>query len=120
MGVSDDTIRRWAADGRLRAGTDPAGVQMIDGVSLAELARTSAAGSQDEPVRRSARNQFAGIVTRVDVDSLMAVVEIHSGPHRLVSIMTAEAVEELNLRIGAPATALVKATQVIVETPRQD
>lgn len=125
MGVSDDTVRRWVNDGKLTTGTDASGVQVVDGRSLAEHAKRLAAGTdqsegsgESEPVRRSARNTFTGIVTKVDVDGVMAVVEMHSGPHRLVSIMTREAVEELELEIGSRATALVKATHVIVETPR--
>lgn len=130
LGVSDDTVRRWVNDGKLTTGTDASGVQVVDGRSLAEHAKRLAAGTDHsgsggnsgggdtEPVRRSARNTFTGIVTKVDVDGVMAVVEMHSGPHRLVSIMTREAVEELELEIGSRATALVKATHVVVETPR--
>lgn len=118
LGVSDDTVRRWVNDGKLTTGTDASGVQVVDGGSLAEHVKHLATGGDEDPVRRSARNTFTGIVTKVDVDGVMAVVEMHSGPHRLVSIMTREAVEELELEVGSRATALVKSTHVIVETPR--
>ncbi|WFP16669.1 TOBE domain-containing protein [Citricoccus muralis] len=118
LGVSDDTVRRWVNDGKLTTGTDASGVQVVDGRSLAEHVKHLATGGDEDPVRRSARNTFTGIVTKVDVDGVMAVVEMHSGPHRLVSIMTREAVEELELEVGSRATALVKSTHVIVETPR--
>ena len=67
---------------------------------------------------QSARNRFAGIVTRVERDRVVAVVEVLAGPHRLVSLMTAEAVDELGLEVGVEAVCVVKATQVIVEIPR--
>lgn len=118
LGVSDDTVRRWVQDGKLRTTVDSSGVQVVQGRSLAEHVKHLASGGDEDPVRRSARNTFTGIVTQVDVDGVMAVVEMHSGPHRLVSIMTREAVEDLELEVGSRATALVKATQVIVETPR--
>lgn len=68
-------------------------------------------------VARSARNSFAGIVTRIDHDRVAAVVEVLAGPHRIVSLMTAEAVEELDLQVGDEAVCVVKATNVIVEVP---
>lgn len=121
IGVSDDTIRRWVTQGLLDADTDEAGLQVIEGVSLAERAKQLAPEADDaEPVLRSARNRFTGIVTRVEADGVVAVVEAQCGPHRLVSIMTREAVEELGLDVGSRATAIVKATNVIIETPRRD
>ncbi len=69
---------------------------------------------------QSARNRFAGIVTRIERDGVAAVVEVVSGPHRLVSLMTAEAVEDLNLRVGDEAVCVVKATNVVVEVPASD
>ncbi|QZY52832.1 TOBE domain-containing protein [Leucobacter tenebrionis] len=121
IGVSDDTIRRWVTQGLLDADTDEAGLQVIEGVSLAERAKQLAPETDDAgPVLRSARNRFTGIVTRVEADGVVAVVEAQCGPHRLVSIMTREAVEELGLDVGSRATAIVKATNVIIETPRRD
>ena len=68
-------------------------------------------------MRASARNRFPGIVTRIERDGLVAVVEILAGPHRILSLMTAEAVDEMDLREGDEATGVVKATNVIVEAP---
>ncbi|EYT52156.1 MerR family transcriptional regulator [Leucobacter sp. UCD-THU] len=121
IGVSDDTIRRWVTQGLLESSVDEAGVQVIEGASLAGRAKQLAPVTGDDgPVLRSARNSFTGIVTRVDADGVVAVVEAQCGPHRLVSIMTREAVDELGLEVGSRATAIVKATNVIIETPRKD
>lgn len=79
--------------------------------------RSAATPSQRPTVRGSARNRFPGIVTRIERDGLVGVVEILAGPHRIVSLMTAEAVEELDLREGDEAIGVVKSTQVIVEIP---
>lgn len=122
IGVSDDTVRRWANQGLLESGLDDAGVRVITGRSLAERAKELARGDSDDeaPVLRSARNRFTGIVTNVEVSGLVAVVELQCGPNRVVSLMTAEACEELGLEVGSQATAVVKATQVIVETARKE
>ncbi|MBK1785376.1 TOBE domain-containing protein [Prauserella cavernicola] len=118
LGVSDDTVRRWVKAGQLTAGEDSAGRKVIDGAELAGFARAQAAESPDPTeVGRSARNRFVGLVTDVVADTVMAKVEIQCGAHRVVSLMSSEAVEELGLRPGALAVAVVKATQVIVETP---
>jgi molybdopterin-binding protein len=121
LGVSDDTVRRWVRGGQLTAGTDSAGRKVIDGVDLAAFA-TEQAARPDDPSRvgRSARNRFVGLVTEVTVDKVMAQVELQCGPHRVVSLMSTEAVRELGLRPGSLAVAVVKATQVIVETPGGD
>ncbi len=79
--------------------------------------RSAGAPSPRRAVRGSARNRFPGIVTRIERDGLVAVVEILAGPHRVVSLMTAEAVDEMDLREGDEATGVVKATNVIVEAP---
>lgn len=114
LGVSDDTVRRWVASGRLRADQDDAGRQVVDGPELAAFARAqTAAGGEG---RVSARNRLAGIVTDVAVDGLMARVDVAAGRFRLVSLMTREAAEELGLRPGVLATAVVKATTVVIET----
>lgn len=117
-GVSPDTIRRWCDDGRLTAARTTGGQRLVDPVSLAEL---MAAGATAElptgAAAQSARNRFVGLVTAVDVDRVAAKVEIQSGPHRIVSLMTSEAVEELGLRPGVLAVASVKATNVVIEVP---
>jgi molybdopterin-binding protein len=118
LGVSPDTIRRWADDGRLREGPTEAGHRTIDGRDLARyLSEQDAAFEPESLMPQSARNRFTGIVTRVERDTLVAVVEIHAPPHRLVSLMTREAADELDLQPGHLATAAVKSTNVVVEIP---
>jgi molybdopterin-binding protein len=116
LGVSTDTVRRMVDDGRLRAIRSAGGQRLIDGTSLARLAKPKRA--KELPVAQSARNRFAGIVTRVIKDRVAAQVEIQAGPHRFVSLLTREAVDELDLKPGMPAVAIVKATNVSVELPR--
>lgn len=121
LGVSDDTVRRWVRSGQLTAGTDPAGRKVIDGAELAAFAREQAAVPEDPSgVGRSARNRFVGLVTGVTADRVMAQVDLQCGPHRVVSLMSTEAVRELGLRPGVLAVAVMKATQVVVETPEGD
>lgn len=117
LGVSDDTVRRWIDQGTLSTtGSLPA---EIPGDALAAKA-VELAHAPSDPTDRlsSARNRFTGLVTRVVLDGVMAQVDIQSGPHRVVSLMSAEAVRELGLEIGSLAVAVVKATTVIVETPK--
>ena len=118
LGVSDDTVRRWVDSGTLPAGKDSSGRKVIDGVDLAEFARRHATTPADPSgVRRSARNRFVGLVTKVVADGVMAQVEMQCGPHTVVSLMSSEAARELGLEPGRMAVAVVKATTVIVETP---
>ena len=116
--MSADTVRRWADDGRLPTRRTTGGQRIVDGAALAELAveqaRTPEAGAI---VGRSARNRFTGIVTRVVKDKVAAQVELQAGPHRVVSLMTREAADELGLEPGALAVAAVKATNVVIEVP---
>ena len=123
LGVSDDTVRRWADSGRLASGVDEAGRRVIDGVELARFvgqqATRSDAYDAGPIVGRSARNRFTGLVTRVTKDDVMAQVEIQAGPFRVVSLMSAEAADELGLEPGVLAVASVKSTSVVVELPRQ-
>lgn len=121
LGVSTDTLRRWADAGRVATVRTPGGRRMVEGTALAELARTLAA-EEPEPgaiVAASARNRFTGIVTRVVKDAVMAQVELQAGPHRVVSLMSREAADELGLAPGVVAVAAVKATNVVVELPAQ-
>lgn len=116
LGVSDDTVRRWIDARHLAAATDASGRKVVDGAELAAFAKHQAKAVDDPTgVNRSARNRFVGLVTEVHADKVMAQVEIQCGPFRVVSLMSTEAVRELGLRPGVLATAVVKATQVIVE-----
>jgi molybdopterin-binding protein len=124
MGVSDDTMRRWVEASRVRSHQGPGGRRLIDGEDLArlavELAEERPGQSGDASPRamaRSARNHFVGIVTKVTTDAVAAQVEIQAGPHRFVSLITREAVDELGLAPGVVAAAVVKATNVGVEVP---
>jgi molybdopterin-binding protein len=118
LGVSPDTVRRLADDGTLTTRRTAGGHRVVDGVSLARALATQAVGADAGAiVARSARNRFTGIVTRVVKDTVAAQVEIQAGGHRLVSLMTAEAVDDLGLEPGMLAVAAVKATNVVVEVP---
>lgn len=118
LGVSDDTVRRWLDDGALAGGKDSSGRMTVDGAALAEHSRQLGAATPDvSGIGRSARNRLVGLVTRVVADGVMAQVEMQCGPHRIVSLMSREAAEELQLEPGSQAVAVVKATTVIVETP---
>jgi molybdopterin-binding protein len=121
LGVSADTVRRWADGGRLRMRRRTGGERLIEGADLARfLTETAHAPEPDLPVSESARNRFPGVVTKVEKDGLVAVVHIQAGPHRVVSLMTREAAEELALAPGDLAVGVVKATNVVVEVPRHD
>ncbi|GGL07005.1 MerR family transcriptional regulator [Curtobacterium luteum] len=121
LGVSDDTVRRLVDGGTFTRHDDEAGRAVVDGRELADHARQRGAQLGDPSgVRSSARNRFVGIVTDLVVDGVMAQVELQSGPHRVVSLMSAEAVRDLGLEVGAVAVASVKATMVSVEVPGPD
>lgn len=118
LGVSNDTVRRLTESGALDVGTDGAGRKVIPGAGLAAYARTHAHPSPDPTtVARSARNRFVGVVTKIVSDEVMSQVELQCGPDRVVSLMSTEAVNELDLEIGSLAVAVVKATHVLVEAP---
>lgn len=116
LSVSTDTVRRWIDDGILTA-TRPSGVLSIDGLELARLARDRAVLPADpNGAATSARNRFVGLVTEVISDKVMSQVELQCGPLRVVSLMSTEAVRELGIEPGTVAVAVIKATNVIVET----
>jgi molybdopterin-binding protein len=120
LGVSSDTVRRWVDAGRLASRRTKAGERRVDAAALARFAATlGAAGEPDAVARQSARNRFPGIITRVTKDRVAAQVEIQAGPHRLVSLMTREAADELELAPGQLASAVVKATNVVIELPAE-
>jgi molybdopterin-binding protein len=118
LGVSVETLRRWEADGRLAMERTEGGQRLVRLEDVARLRDERRRATTARPtVGRSARNQFPGIVTRIERDKVAAVVEVQAGPHRVVSLMTAEAVDELGLQVGDEAVCIVKATNVIVEVP---
>lgn len=120
LGVSPDTVRRWAESGRLAATRDTAGRWVVEGEDLASLARDLSQSLATEvglTAGHSARNRFPGIVTSVKRDLVMAQVEIQAGPYRLVSLLSREAADELGLEPGVGVVASVKATNVTVELP---
>lgn len=117
LGVSDDSLRRWADSGRLATVMDESGRQVIDGAELARFAETNATPVPEAGTisRESARNRFVGLVTRVLRDTVMAQVEMQCGPYRVVSLMSREAADDLGLEPGVTAVASMKATSVVVE-----
>ncbi len=121
LGVSSDTLRRWADAGRVSTTRDGSGRRAIDGAALARFAEESAAAAERPAARpvvsESARNRFLGLVTNVKRDTVMAQVDIQAGPHRIVSLMSREAADELGLQPGVLAVAAVKSTNVVVEVP---
>lgn len=118
LGVSVDTLRRWIDAGQLQATRTAGGHRVVSGTALARFATSLARERDVAPVvGQSARNRFTGIVTRVVKDKVMAQVEIQSGPSRVVSLMTREAADDLELAPGVLAVAVVKATNVVVELP---
>jgi molybdopterin-binding protein len=118
LGVSPDTVRRWCDEGRLKATRSSGGHRHVSGRELARyLTGQDRAFEPASVFGQSARNRFTGIVTSVQRDKLTAIVEIHAGGFRVLSLMTREAVDELGLKPGDLATAAVKATNVIIEIP---
>jgi molybdopterin-binding protein len=116
--VSVETLRRWETEGRLRMSRSDGGQRLVEIDEVSRLLDERRKASIDRPiVAQSARNRFPGIVTRIESDKVAAVVEVIAGPHRMVSLMTAEAVQELGLKVGDEAVCVVKATNVIVEIP---
>ena len=121
LGISAETARRWADAGQLEAIRSSSGQRLVALASVQRLiderrgAGTEGRAQLESTSSSSARNRFAGVVTRIQRDAVAAVVEVQAGPHRLVSLMTADAVDELGLEVGRAAVCVVKATNVIVE-----
>ncbi len=109
LGISLDTLRRWDREGRITTRRDAANRRLVPAAEVERLR------GREEGHEVSARNRFRGIVREVKVEGLLAQVELEAGPFRVVSVVTREAVEELGLEPGMPATALVKATSVMLE-----
>lgn len=119
LGVSDDTVRRWADAGRLTIGKNDAGRQVVAGIDLVpllkELGAASDLSTSFPAARASARNRFTGIITAVVVDGVMAQVDIQAGPFRVVSLISRESADELELKPGMLAIASTKATNIMIE-----
>lgn len=117
LGVSVDTLRRWEAEGRLRTVRTSGRQRMVEAAEASRLVAERRSLVDRPIVAQSARNRFPGVVTRIERDRVCAVVEVQAGPHRLVSLLTAEAVTDLELQVGDTVVCVVKATNVIVEIP---
>jgi molybdopterin-binding protein len=118
LGVSVDTIRRWAEDGSLKTTRTAGGQRLVSAVEVRRMLEARRKVAPQRPIAaQSARNRFPGVVTRVVADRASAVVEVQAGPHRLVSLLTAEAVRELKLAPGVQVIAVVKATNVMIDLP---
>jgi len=115
LGMSVDTLRRWETEGRLRVRRSAGGQRLVPLSEVTRLLAERRSATQEAPVAQSARNRFPGIVTRIQRNDPIAVVEIRAGPHRVVSIMTSEAIDELGLEVGSEAVGVVKATNVVIE-----
>jgi molybdopterin-binding protein len=118
LGVSDDTVRRLVDHGSLTAVDDAHGRKVVDGLEVAMFARAQASTAPDPlGVSSSARNRFVGLVTDIRTDAVMAQVEMQCGPYRVVSLLSREAADELDLAPGVTAIASIKSTNVVVEVP---
>jgi len=121
LGVSDDTVRRWIDSGRLAVERDQSRLMVVDGAALAAFAQDHAHAPSDPtaPVGSSARNRLVGLVTNVLSDTVMTQIVVQCGPHRVVSLMSTEAAQDLDLQPGSLVVAVVKSTQVLIETPHR-
>ena len=115
--VSPDTVRRLVDSGHIKTGRSAGGQRQIDGAALARYMAALPRPEAPAVVSDSARNRFAGIITRVIKDGVAAQVEMQAGPHRIVSLITRESADELGLKPGLIAVASVKATNVVIELP---
>src|SRR3954467_7913852 len=113
LSVSEDTLRRWDRAGKLRTTRDSNNRRRVPEAEISRLSGSPRRHRTEATL--SARNRFPGIVRSVEVDGVMALVEIEAGPHRITAAVTRDAVEELGLAPGVPATAAVKATSVMVD-----
>jgi molybdopterin-binding protein len=115
LGVRVETLRRWERDGKLRVSRSAGNQRLVPASEVARLLRERQ-GPRQRP-RGSVRNRFDGVVTDIRMDGILALVELQAGPFRVVSVVTREAVEEMELAIGGAAVATVKATNVTLELP---
>lgn len=117
LDVSQDTVRRWIAAGRLNASEDSGGMTTVSGREIAQLSQQRARKKLGRTSRKSARNHAEGIVTSITKGDVMSQVDLQCGPYRFVSLMSTEAVDDLDLEVGDLAAAIVKSTSVIIEKP---
>ena len=118
LGVRVETLRRWEREGRLKVKRSTGGQRLVPSSEVARLLAERRKGATRTPIAsQSARNRFAGTVTEVKLDGLVATIEILAGPHRILALTTREAAEEMGLAPGMEAVAAVKATNVVVELP---
>jgi molybdopterin-binding protein len=118
LGVSIETLRRWGDDGTIRLERSSGGQRVVAIAEVSRLLDERRRLKVDRPiVAQSARNRFPGVVTRVERDGVAAVVEVMAGPHRIVSLLTAESVVDLDIKVGDEVVCVVKSTNVIVEIP---
>jgi molybdopterin-binding protein len=113
LGISVDTLRRWDRAGKVRTVRDARNRRLVPAAEVTRLKTGPQRARVGDGL--SARNRFPGVVRSVEVDGVMALVEIEAGPHTVVAAITRDAVEELGLAPGVPATAAVKATSVMIE-----
>ena len=118
LGVTADMVRRWVDAGEIAAHRTDGGHRLIHGEDLALFAQSRANDPNKSESDVSARNRLTGLVTRVVKDQVMTQVEIQAGPHRIVSLISTEAAEDLGLAPGALASAVIKSTNVVIERPR--
>ena len=116
IGVSVDTLRRWDAAGKLETVRDDRNQRRVPRQEIERLTSRPERHAAGDGL--SARNRFPGVVVSVEVDGVMALVEIEAGPHRITAAITRDAVEELGLVEGVGAVAMVKATSVMVQRGR--
>jgi molybdopterin-binding protein len=113
LGVSEDTLRRWDRAGKLKTTRDGNNRRQVPESEITRLSGSPRRHRTEATI--SARNRFPGVITSVEVDGVMALVEIEAGPHRITAAVTRDSVEELGLAPGVPATATVKATSVMID-----
>jgi molybdopterin-binding protein len=116
IGVRVETLRRWEREGKLTTVRTDGGQRLVPAAEVARLVAERRA--ERAPAAASRRNAFPGVVTKVTLDTVSALVEIQAGPHRVVSLITREAADELGLEPGMEAVATVKATSVMIEVPK--
>lgn len=117
LGVSVDTLRRWADAGRVATERTSGKHRVVEGAELARFAAELAGESSEKTPAQSARNRFTGLVTKVTKNEVMAQIEVQAGPHRIVSLISREAADELGLEPGVLTTAVVKSTNVVIQRP---